>query len=99
MADGVFKTLRAGMRGPTRPKADGVESDETATMAQSRSRPAWAEVDLAAITHNTRLLSRLVRPAQVCAVRRGPASSIPSKSCYTAGSRTGAVRGAGGVVP
>ena len=68
MADGVFKTLRAGMRGPTRPKADGVESDETATMAQSRSRPAWAEVDLAAITHNTRLLSRLVRPAQVCAV-------------------------------
>ena len=68
MADGVFKLLRAGMRGPTRPKADSVEADDAATMAQSRSRPAWAEVDLAAVTHNTRLLSRLVRPAQVCAV-------------------------------
>ena len=68
MADGLFKTLRAGMKGPTRPKADSAESDEEATMAQGRSRPAWAEIDLAAITHNTRLLSRLVRPARVCAV-------------------------------
>ncbi|HEY3810548.1 MAG TPA: alanine racemase, partial [Acidimicrobiales bacterium] len=64
----MFKLLRAGIRGPTRPKADTVEADDAATMAQSRSRPAWAEVDLAAITHNTRLLSRLARPAQVCAV-------------------------------
>jgi alanine racemase len=68
MADNVFKLFRAGMRGPVRPKADSIESDDAATMAQSRSRPAWAEIDLAAITHNTRLLSRLVRPAQVCAV-------------------------------
>jgi alanine racemase len=37
-------------------------------MAQGRSRPAWAEIDLAAITHNARVLSRLVRPAQLVAV-------------------------------
>ena len=68
MADGVFKTLRAGMKGPTRPKAGSAESDEAVTTAQGRSRPAWAEIDLAAITHNTRVLSRLARPAQLCAV-------------------------------
>ena len=37
-------------------------------MAQGHSRPAWAEIDLAAITHNARVLSQLVRPAQLCAV-------------------------------
>jgi alanine racemase len=37
-------------------------------MAQGRSRPAWAEIDLAAITHNARVLSRLARPARLCAV-------------------------------
>jgi len=31
-------------------------------------RPAWAEVDRAAIQHNTRLLVERVAPAQVCAV-------------------------------
>jgi alanine racemase len=31
-------------------------------------RPVWAEVDLAAIRHNTRLLAELVAPAQLCAV-------------------------------
>ena len=31
-------------------------------------RPAWAEVDRAAIRHNTRLLVKRVAPAQVCAV-------------------------------
>ena len=31
-------------------------------------RPAWAEVDRAAIRHNTRLLVERVAPAQVCAV-------------------------------
>jgi alanine racemase len=39
-----------------------------AAMAQGRSRPAWAEVDLAAVTHNARLLARLVAPAELCAV-------------------------------
>jgi alanine racemase len=37
-------------------------------MAQGRSRPAWAEIDVAAVTHNASVLSRLVRPAQLCAV-------------------------------
>ena len=37
-------------------------------MAQGTSRPAWAEIDLAAITHNAQVLSQLVRPAQLCAV-------------------------------
>jgi alanine racemase len=31
-------------------------------------RPAWAEVDRAAIRHNTRLVAERVAPAQVCAV-------------------------------
>jgi alanine racemase len=31
-------------------------------------RPAWAEIDLAAIRHNAAVLSGLVRPAQLCAV-------------------------------
>ena len=31
-------------------------------------RPAWAEVDRAAIRHNTRLLVERVAPARVCAV-------------------------------
>jgi alanine racemase len=44
------------------------------SMAAARSgptaplRPAWAEIDLAAIRHNARLLRDLVAPAEVCAV-------------------------------
>ncbi len=38
------------------------------TMAQGRSRPAWAEIDLAAITQNTRVLTNLAAPARLCAV-------------------------------
>jgi alanine racemase len=67
MADGTLKRLRAGMQGPTPPKAPKVDP-ENVSMTQGRSRPAWAEIDLAAITHNARVLSRLVRPAQLCAV-------------------------------
>jgi alanine racemase len=66
MADGTLKRLRAGMQGPVPPKAP--KPSEEMSMTQSRSRPAWAEIDLAAITHNARVLSRLVRPAQLCAV-------------------------------
>jgi alanine racemase len=68
MADGTLKRLRAGMGGPTPPKPSSLKVDDEMAMAQGRSRPAWAEIDLAAITHNARLLSRLVRPAQLCAV-------------------------------
>ena len=38
------------------------------TMAQGRSRPAWAEIDLAAVTHNAAVLARLAAPAALCAV-------------------------------
>ncbi|HEY1651322.1 MAG TPA: alanine racemase [Acidimicrobiales bacterium] len=38
------------------------------TMAQGRSRPAWAEIDLAAVAHNASLLARLAAPAELCAV-------------------------------
>ena len=37
-------------------------------MAQGRSRPAWAEIDLAAVAHNARVLARLAAPAVLCAV-------------------------------
>ena len=37
-------------------------------MAQGRSRPAWAEIDLAAVAHNAAVLSRLAAPAELCAV-------------------------------
>ena len=37
-------------------------------MAQGRSRPAWAEIDLAAVAHNAALLSHLAAPAELCAV-------------------------------
>ena len=42
--------------------------DAAVTMAQGRSRPAWAEIDLAAVAHNAALLSRLAAPAELCAV-------------------------------
>src|SRR6516162_9473228 len=37
-------------------------------MAQGRSRPAWAEIDLAAVAHNARVLARVAAPAELCAV-------------------------------
>ncbi len=37
-------------------------------MPEARSRPAWAEVDLAAIRHNTAALVSTAAPATVCAV-------------------------------
>ena len=44
------------------------DDDAAVTMAQGRSRPAWAEIDLAAVAHNAGVLSRLTAPAQLCAV-------------------------------
>ena len=44
------------------------EDDDVVTMAQGRSRPAWAEIDLAAIAHNAAVLARLAAPAELCAV-------------------------------
>jgi alanine racemase len=68
VAEGAFQRLRAGIKGPVPPKATRAELDAQVTMAQARSRPAWAEIDLAAVTHNARVLSALVRPSVLCAV-------------------------------
>ena len=42
-------------------------------MAEGRSRPAWAEVDLAAVRHNVRLLRQVAAPAALCAVVKADA--------------------------
>jgi alanine racemase len=42
-------------------------------VAEGRSRPAWAEVDLAAIRHNAELLRRISAPAALCAVVKADA--------------------------
>lgn len=44
------------------------DADAAVTMAQGRSRPAWAEIDLAAVARNARVLAGLVEPAELCAV-------------------------------
>jgi alanine racemase len=68
VAEGTLKRLAAGIRGPVpdKPTLAGVEAE--AAMAQGRSRPAWAEIDVAAITHNARVLSALVQPSKLLAV-------------------------------
>ncbi len=68
MADGTLKRLKAGMQGPTPPKVSKIPTEGAVAMTQARSRPAWAEIDVAAVTHNARVLSRLVHPAKLCAV-------------------------------
>ena len=42
-------------------------------MAEGRTRPAWAEVDVSAIRHNIGVLRRLVEPAALCAVVKADA--------------------------
>jgi alanine racemase len=44
------------------------QPENEVTLAQGRSRPAWAEIDLAAVAHNASVLAQLVHPAQLCAV-------------------------------
>ncbi len=44
------------------------DEEDVVTMAQGRSRPAWAEIDLAAVSHNAAVLARLSAPAELCAV-------------------------------
>ncbi len=57
-----------GAGAPVRLMAPSPDRDATATLAQGRSRPAWAEIDLAAVTHNARVLAELAAPARLCAV-------------------------------
>jgi len=42
-------------------------------VAEGRSRPAWAEIDLAAVRQNTTLLRKISAPAAVCAVVKADA--------------------------
>ncbi|MDA8357324.1 MAG: alanine racemase [Actinomycetota bacterium] len=42
-------------------------------MAEGRSRPAWAEIDLAAVRHNIAMLLQVSSPAAVCAVVKADA--------------------------
>jgi alanine racemase len=42
-------------------------------VVEAATRPAWAEIDLGAIRHNTRVLSRLAAPAELCAVVKADA--------------------------
>jgi alanine racemase len=67
VTEGERKRLRDGMRWQSVAPTPPVVSAEV-TMAQGRSRPAWAEVDVTAIAHNAGVLSALVAPAQLCAV-------------------------------
>src|ERR1700729_1834206 len=64
----VLKLFRAGMKGRVMPSLFSAETEGEGAMGRGNSRPAWAEIDVAAITHNARVLSQLVRPAQLCAV-------------------------------
>jgi alanine racemase len=67
VAENIFKLFRAGMKGPM-PEMFNAENPEGYAGASGYSRPAWAEIDVAAVTDNARVLSQLVRPAQLCAV-------------------------------
>ncbi len=68
MADSAFARLKAGLSGPTLPKPTRAQAAEQVTEAQGRSRPAWAEIDLAAVRHNAVVLSQLVKPSLLVAV-------------------------------
>ncbi len=68
MAEGALSRLRAGAPGALPSPTPPVGPRDHGAMAQGHSRPAWAEIDLAAITHNAGVLSRLVQPARLCAV-------------------------------
>jgi alanine racemase len=68
VADGFLKQLRAGMKGPVMPDLFSADGGDGPTVMSGSARPAWAEIDLAAVTHNAKTLARLVRPAQLCAV-------------------------------
>jgi alanine racemase len=68
MADGPLKKLKAGMKGPVALKPTAAEKQERAALAQGRSRPTWAEIDLSAIKHNAQVLSAVSNPAKLCAV-------------------------------
>ncbi|MEY2398318.1 MAG: alanine racemase [Actinomycetota bacterium] len=61
-------------------------------MGEARLRPAWAVVDLDAVTANTRALAGLVRPAEVCAVVKANGYGHGAEAVARAALRGGATR-------
>lgn len=57
-----------GMPAPAPSPAGRPAAGPGATIEAGRLRPAWAEVDLAAIRHNARALAGVAAPAGLCAV-------------------------------
>ena len=60
--------MAEGAPAPIRLVPAGPADEDEVTMAQGRSRPAWAEIDLAAVAHNASVLAQLAAPAELCAV-------------------------------
>jgi alanine racemase len=61
-------------------------------MAEAKTRPAWAEVDLDAITANTRAVAEVVAPAEVCAVVKANGYGHGADDAARAALRGGATR-------
>ncbi|MEY2471323.1 MAG: alanine racemase [Actinomycetota bacterium] len=61
-------------------------------MAEAKTRPAWAEVDLDAITANTRAVAEVVAPADVCAVVKANGYGHGADDAARAALRGGATR-------
>jgi alanine racemase len=61
-------------------------------MAEARSRPAWADIDLAAIEANARAIADLVQPAEVCAVVKANGYGHGAHDAANAALRGGATR-------
>jgi len=67
-------------------------------VAEARTRPAWVEVDLDALTHNVGVLARLVAPAELCAVVKADAYGHGAVPVARAAVASGATRLAVAVV-
>lgn len=61
-------------------------------MAEARTRPAWADVDLEAIEANTRAVADSVHPAEVCAVVKANGYGHGANDAARAALRGGATR-------
>ncbi|HVV36027.1 MAG TPA: alanine racemase [Acidimicrobiales bacterium] len=61
-------------------------------MPEARTRPAWAEVDLDAITANARAIAELVAPAELCAVVKANGYGHGDADAAHAALRGGATR-------
>src|SRR5205085_2171079 len=62
------------------------------SMAEARTRPAWADINLDAIEANTRAVADYVRPAAVCAVVKANGYGHGADDAARAALRGGAAR-------